>query len=100
MTESRDTRLRFEQWAKNPQCTANAISAVHNVRMSEVAKREGAPITFGQSPFALARGQTFGRSLFRAQGKTKPEALHKARVLPEDRTGFADFRLRMSGPHR
>lgn len=73
---------------KNPQCTANAISAVHNVRMSEVAKREGAPITFGQSPFALARGQTFERSLFREQGKTMLEALHKARVLPGGSRGL------------
>lgn len=97
MSESRDTRLRFEQWAKNPLCSANAISAVHNVRMSEVAKREGAPVTFGQSPFALARGRTFERSLFRDSAKSMLAALHKARVLPEDRVGFLDFRLRMNG---
>lgn len=97
MSENRDTRLRFEQWAKNPQCMANAISAVHNVRMSDVAKREGAPVTFGQSPFALARGRTFERSLFRDDAKAMFEALQKARVLPDDRTGFLDLRLRMNG---
>jgi hypothetical protein len=37
----RDTRMRFEQWAHNPTCQANTISAVHNVRMAEVAKRKG-----------------------------------------------------------
>lgn len=29
--ERRDTRLRFEQWAKNPACQANTMSAVNNV---------------------------------------------------------------------
>ena len=32
---NRDTRRRFEQWASNPQCEANTISAVQNVRMSD-----------------------------------------------------------------
>jgi hypothetical protein len=55
----RDTRLRFEQWARNPACEANTLSAVHGIPMVEVAKAEGSQITMGQSPFALARGQTF-----------------------------------------
>ncbi len=60
---SGNTRARFEQWAQNPTCQANTISAVHNVRMADVAIREGYKPTFGQSPFALALGQTFERSL-------------------------------------
>ena len=101
MSENRDTRLRFEQWAKNPLCMANAVSAVHNVRMSEVAKHEGVTPTFGQSPFAIARGQTFERALFRDRAKSLVVALLKAGVLPPDRSGFKDFRLRQhGGPHR
>src|SRR4051812_2567596 len=61
----RDTRRRFEQWARNPHCQANALSAVHNVAMADVAKHEGHKPTMGQSPFAIQRGQTFERSLFR-----------------------------------
>jgi hypothetical protein len=101
MAENRDTRLRFEQWAKNPLCMANAVSAVHNVRMSEVAKREGVPPTFGQSPFAIARGQTFERALFRDQAKSLTAALLKSGVLTPERIGFQDFRLRQhGGPYR
>lgn len=101
MSANRDTRLRFEQWAKNPSCMANAVSAVHNVRMSEVAKCEGVIPTFGQSPFAIARGQTFERGLFRDRAKSLFSALVKAEVLPPDRDGFQDFRLRQQGgPHR
>lgn len=101
MSKNRDTRLRFEQWAKNPLCMANAVSAVHNVRMSEVAKREGLLPTFGQSPFAIARGQTFERALFRDEAKSLLAALVNAGVLPPERGGFQDFRLRLhGGPHR
>jgi hypothetical protein len=53
----RDTRRRFEQWAKNPLCDANAISAVLGVAMGEVVEAEGGKRTAGQSPFALANGQ-------------------------------------------
>ena len=34
--DKRNTRARFEQWVKNPQCEANALSAVLNVKMNEV----------------------------------------------------------------
>jgi len=97
----RDTRLRFEQWARNPLCTANGISAVHGVSMAEVAKREGLKPSFGQSPFAIARGQTFERSLFRNSGESLREALVASGVLPEGAQGFRDFRLtRNGGPYR
>lgn len=99
MSQSRDTRLRFEQWAKNPECRANAISAVHNVPMSKVVEREGAKPTFGQSPFAIARGLTFERSLFKDDAAALHEELVRVRALPSSRGGFRDFRLRMnSGP--
>src|SRR3990170_3023674 len=95
--ERRDTRLRLEQWARNPLCEANAISAVHGVPMAEVAKREGTRPTMGQSPFAIARGQTFERSLFRDGARRIREALVKAGVLPQTAQGFRDFRQQSSG---
>ena len=70
----RDTRARFEQWARNPRCRANTLSAVHGIRMARVAEAEGVSPTMGQSPFALARGQTFERALFREEesGSARP----------------------------
>lgn len=94
--QRRDTRLRFEQWARNPRCRANTLSAVHGIRMEEVAKADGVTSTMGQSPFAIARGQTFERSLFRDDAKALREALIEAAVLPENAKGFADFRLRVN----
>jgi hypothetical protein len=93
----RDTRLRFEQWARNPACEANTLSAVHGVSMAEVAKAEGGKVTMGQSPFALARGQTFERGLFRAGADQLRTALVEADVLTAAARGFADFRTRQNG---
>src|SRR4051812_15009459 len=92
-----DTRRRFEQWAKNPDCEANTISAVAGVSMADVAKVENLDPTMGQSPFALARGTTFERALFRDNAARLIEALVKAEVLPRDSSGLADLRLRMNG---
>lgn len=88
----RDTRLRFEQWARNPSCMANTVSAVHHVPMARVAAAEGLPPSLGQSPFALARGQVFERTLF--EEDTLLKALVKAGVLPEGASGFRDLRVR------
>jgi len=74
---SRDTRRRFEQWANNPTCGANTISAVYNVRMASVAKKEGYESTFGQSPFAIARGNTFDLNQ-RAQQDLGVPAQHRS----------------------
>src|SRR2546422_1674559 len=93
----RDTRLRSEQWARNPSCRANTLSAVHGIKMAEVAKADGVPPSTGQSPFAIARGRTFERILFRNNGTTLHEALIEAGVLSARSKGFADFRLRMNG---
>ncbi len=95
--ERRDTRRRFEQWARNPTCQANTFSAVHGVKMSDVAKADGVESTIGQSPFAMARGMTFERVLFRNAAEVLREALVEAGVLKDQTGGFADFRLRMSG---
>ena len=93
----RDTRLRFEQWARNPSCEANTLSAVHGIPMAEVARAEGGKATMGQSPFALARGQTFERGLFRAGADQLRKALVEADVLAPAARGFADFRTRQNG---
>jgi hypothetical protein len=93
----RDTRRRFEQWARNPQCQANVVSAVHNIPMADVAKSEGAKASMGQSPFAIARGHSFEKVLFRNNAESMTKALKKSRVMPEEATGFVDLRLRLNG---
>jgi hypothetical protein len=95
--QHRDTRRRFEQWARNPVCEANTISAVYGIPMAEVAKREGLRPTMGQSPFAIARGQTFERGLFRDAAAELREELERAEVLPVGSSGFVDFRMRVTG---
>lgn len=92
-----DTRRRFEQWAQNPLCEANTVSAVHGIKMADVVTREGGQPTMGQSPFALARGLQFERILFRREASTLIEALVKAAVLPDGSVGFRDLRLRLNG---
>ncbi len=76
MTASRDTRRRFEQWARNPLCQANTPSAVHGIAMIEVAKAEGCTPTMGQSPFALARGLNCERMLIKGSAERLREDLH------------------------
>lgn len=93
----RNTRARFEQWAKNPTCEANTVSAVHNVRMDRAAKSVGLDPSFGQSPFALARGNRFEAGLFVDDAARLRAALERTHVLPEGSTGFLDLRLRING---
>jgi hypothetical protein len=95
--KKRDTRRRFEQWAHNPECQANTLSAVHGISMTEVAKAEGLDRSMGQSPFAIARGQTFERGLFKAEGKELRASLEAAEILPAKSKGFRDFRMRIHG---
>lgn len=92
----RDTRLRFEQWARNPSCEANTLSAVHGISMTEVAKAEGGKVTMGQSPFALARGQSFEQGLFRSNAENLRKALVDAEVIEPSARGFSDFRTRQN----
>lgn len=93
----RNTRLRFEQWAHNPACAANTVSAVLGISMAEVARVEGVPPTMGQSPFAIMRGNQFERALFRDDAQRMREALVDAGVLPVGPTPFRDLRIRKSG---
>jgi hypothetical protein len=65
--------------------------------MADVAIREGYKPTFGQSPFALARGQTFERNLLWNDAERLLAELIRHSVLPEDAAGLADFRLAMNG---
>jgi hypothetical protein len=51
----------------------------------------------GQSPFAIARGQTFERALFRNQADSLFEGLKASGVVPGNASGLADLRLRMNG---
>jgi hypothetical protein len=93
----RNTRGRFEQWAKNPTCAANTLSAVHNVRLDAAAKQAGLDASFGQSPFAIARGNRFEAGLFYDDADRLRSALERKGSLPAGSTGFLDLRLKMNG---
>ncbi len=96
----RNTRGRFEQWAKNPTCAANTLSAVHNVRLDAAARAIGLDPSFGQSPFAIARGNRFEAGLFFDGAAKLRAALERKRCLPDGSVGFLDLRLRMNGGTR
>lgn len=96
----RNTRGRFEQWAKNPTCDANTLSAVHNVGLEKAAKAAGYDPSFGQSPFAIARGGRFEAGLFYDDAETLRTALERKGCLPPGSTGFLDFRLKLNGGTR
>lgn len=96
-TAQGNTRARFEQWARNPACRANTLSAVHNVPMADVARRLGYRPSFGQSVFALTRGNNFERQILRDEGARLLEELIRTDVLPEGAKGLADLRVRMNG---
>jgi hypothetical protein len=95
--ERRNSRLRFEQWAQNPLCEANTISAVLGISMADVARAEGVPPTMGQSPFALARGNRFERGLFREDAARIRRAMVEAGVLQKGAHPFLDLRTRRNG---
>jgi hypothetical protein len=94
---NRDTRRQFEQWARNPECEANTVSAILGVPMVDVAVKEGLTPTMGQSPFALQRGQRFERQLLRDHAEVLRTELEKAGVLPSEPRAFADLRMRHHG---
>ena len=93
----RNTRGRFEQWAKNPTCSANTMSAVHNVRLAAAARAVGLVPSFGQSPFAIARGNRFEAGLFLDDAIRLRAALERNECLPDGSKGFLDLRLRVNG---
>lgn len=94
---SRDTRRRFEQWAKNPKCEANTLSALLGLGMSEVAKAEGLTPTTGQSPLALIRGEQFEAQLLRDDAARLRGELERTGVLPAGSSGLLDLRMRRHG---
>lgn len=96
----RNTRGRFEQWAKNPTCEANTISAVHNVGLDKAAQSLGREVSFGQSPFAIARGNRFEAGLFYDDAQKLRAALERKQCLPQNSTGFLDLRLKLNGGTR
>lgn len=96
----RNTRGRFEQWAKNPTCAANTLSAVHNIRLDKAAEAAGVDAIYGQSPFAIARGNRFEAGLFVDDGARLRSALERKGCLPEDSGGFLDLRLKLNSGTR
>ena len=96
----RNTRARFEQWAKNPTCDANTLSAVHNVRLDKAAEAAGIEASFGQSPFAIARGNRFEAGLFFDEAAKLRAALERKGCLPKGSNGFLDLRLKLNGGTR
>jgi len=93
----RNTRGRFEQWVKNPQCEANTLSAVLNVKLADVALSLGYEPEYGQSPFAITRGLQFEGWLFKDEAKVIRESMEKVGILEENSSGFLDLRLTMNG---
>jgi hypothetical protein len=93
----RNTRGRFEQWAKNPTCDANTLSAVHNVRLDAAAEQAGLTPSFGQSPFAITRGNRFEAGLFYDDAAKLRQALERKNCLAKGSVGFLDLRLKMNG---
>ena len=98
--DKKNTRARFEQWVKNPQCEANALSAVLNVKMRDVAESLGYRAEYGQSPFAITRGLQFEAWLYKDNAKVFRENLIKSNLLSESDSGFEDLRLTMNGGKR
>ncbi len=94
---SGDLRRRLEQYAANPRCEANVRAAFHGTAMREVARRVGIDAPFGQSPFALQRGQVFERGLFSEDAAPLRRALIERKVLPANADGFVDLRLTREG---
>ena len=94
----RDTRRRFEQWVKHPGCGANLMSAVHNVKMGSVARRENpAAPKEGQSVFALARGRRFEAGLVANNGERLLKAMSAKEMFSRPDPHFLDFRISING---
>jgi hypothetical protein len=93
----RDVRRRLEQYASNPECEANVLAAVHDIPMDKVAVSLGLAPKFGQSRFAIRRGQNFERSLFEEEALRLRKALVDQKVLPANASGFVDLRTHKNG---
>lgn len=88
-----NTRVRFEQWAKNPTCEANTVSAVLNVPTGLVAEKLGFKNQKQQPPFAIARGLAFEKYLFQEDAKVIRGAMVQQKMVKADETlEFLDYR--------
>lgn len=96
----RETRRRFEQWARNPECHSNIVSAVHNVKMGVAARKENPNLPReGQSIFALLRGRTFESQLIKEDAAVLIESLQRSEVIAPASGDFADHRIKLNdGP--
>lgn len=97
MAAHRDVRRRIEQFAANPACEANMLSAVHDIPIEAVARAHGLTPKVGQSVFAILRGQVFERSLFDEEAGRLRRALVEKKVLPANASGFVDLRITKNG---
>lgn len=88
-----NTRVRFEQWAKNPTCDANTVSAVLNVPMGDAAVSLGYQNKKALPPFAIARGLSFEKYLFENNAeKLTKEMRHQKMVSLDEDVEFIDYR--------
>ena len=93
VVSSVNTRVRFEQWAKNPTCEANTVSAVLNVPLGKVAVKLGFEDKKQLPPFAIARGLTFEKYLFEDDANRLLKAMTYQKMLSEtEDVEFIDFR--------
>jgi hypothetical protein len=93
VVSSVNTRVRFEQWAKNPTCEANTVSAVLNVPLGKVAEKLGFENKKDLPPFAIARGLSFEKYLFDDGASRLVTAMTSQKMLTqEEDVEFIDFR--------
>ncbi len=88
-----NTRVRFEQWAKNPTCDANTVSAVLNVPLGKVAEKLGFEDKKMLPPFAIIRGLVFEKYLFEDDAiRLRKSMVHQKMIAPEEEIEFLDLR--------
>jgi hypothetical protein len=97
MSPLRSTRQRLEQFLANPACEANVLSAVHGVRMSDVAQTVGIKEEGGMSSYAIRAGVSFEKAIFADDAQRLREQLIKVGLLSVGSTGLLDLRLRQQG---
>lgn len=61
------------------------------------ARAAGLEPSFGQSPFAIARGNRFEAGLFYDDASKLREALERKGCLPTGSSGLLDLRLKLNG---
>lgn len=93
VVSSVNTRVRFEQWAKNPTCEANTVSAVLNVPLGKVAEKLGFENKKALPPFAIARGLSFEKYLFEDGAERLVKSMTQQKVFSDgEELEFLDLR--------